>query len=99
VGYRWMYVPYGNGRAPDSVSRSGGSGWATFEGAESVRVALGTSAAMDGHGRFELLLEGALGRFSRVTDDNLEKRSYRIQDSAQSHHMFVGVSLGMELGG
>lgn len=98
AGYRWMHVPYGSGAAPDRTARRSGGGYAMFEGVESLRAALGTAYTIDRFGRFELLLEGALGQFARVQDNNTDKGSYSIPDSARTQYAFCGISLGLELG-
>ena len=98
VGYRWLHVPYASGATPDHMPRrSSGGGHATFEGAESLRLALGSAFTVDEHGRFEILLETALGRFSHVHDENAETRLYAIPEASRETHAFVGISVGVEL--
>jgi hypothetical protein len=97
VGYRWLHVPYAAGAAPDRASRAPRSGSATFEGADTLRLALGSTFAVDEHGRFELLLETVIGRFSHVEDDNADARSYGIPETSRTNHAFVGISFGIEL--
>lgn len=98
VGYRWLNVPYSNGAPPDGSPRRSGSGVAMYEGTESLRSAIGAAFTLDDHGRFEVLLEGAFGRFSRVHDDNAVTRTRELGPYTQTPHAFVGLSVGLELG-
>jgi hypothetical protein len=98
VGYRWLRVPYASGAAPDSAPRRPGAGIATYEGAQSLRTAIGAAFPIDDHGRFEVLLEGSFGRFTRVHDDNAEVRDRTLADGATTTHAFLGIAVGLELG-
>ncbi len=98
AGYRWLNVPYASDAAPDGAKRRIADGTTTYEGAESVRFALGSVFLIEEHSRFELLVEGAIGRFSHVQDKNAEARSYTIPEASRTTHAFVGISIGLEFG-
>ncbi|MGZ3420395.1 MAG: hypothetical protein ACXVEF_36250 [Polyangiales bacterium] len=98
IGYRWLTLPYADGAAPDSTTRRPGNGVATYEGAESLRLAIGTAFTTDDHSRFEVLVEGTYGRFTQVHDDHAKVETRLISDSATAAHGFLGIAIGLELG-
>jgi hypothetical protein len=99
IGYRWLSVPYADGAAPDGAPRRPGNGVVRYEGAEVVRLALGSAFTTDDHSRVEVLVEGSYGRFSAAHDDNMKAGPTRmLSDSQTSAHGFLGIAIGLELG-
>lgn len=98
VGYRWLSVPYADGAAPDGAPRRPGNGVVRYEGAEMVRLALGSAFTTDDRSRIEVLVEGSYGRFTQAHDDNAQTTTRILADSQTSGHGFLGIAIGLELG-
>ncbi|MBI2393342.1 MAG: hypothetical protein HYV09_27410 [Deltaproteobacteria bacterium] len=101
LGYRWLSVPYGAGRAPDGIDRGGRAGEVMYEGLASLRLAAGLTFALSQAARLHTLGEVTFGRFSQQTDPSLqcaETRCDSIGSRDQTPHAFAGLTIGLELG-